>query len=468
MAETRSDILQGTLDLMVLQTLDAMGPLHGYGVARRIEQISEDALQLNQGTIYAALLRLQQRRWIAASWGTSDNNRRAKFYAITRGGAATARGADPELGAGLHRDHADAPPGRALADVHQARRPPVAPPRAGAGAPPGRRVRRRGRGTLAMLAEEHVRRGLALDARGAPPPWNLEERCRSGRAPRPPRLPFVDTTLQDLRYGWCAAPEPAYSGGDGDAGDRHRRRHHRLQHRRRVLLRPLPYRDPGRLVRVFETNPLKNWARNIASPANYADWQSQNTVFIDIAAYEQFNFNGSGASEIFLTGQGEPQGLKSLGVTGNLFTVLGTRPLLGRPFTDEETFEGKARVVILSHGLWQSAFAGDSGIIGHSITLSGRAYDVVGVMPRDFFFPDATCTLAAGRLPAVGVRAIAPAALARRRRAARPACRSNAPSRRWTRSLAASRSNIRIRTRRWECASSGSTTASPTPPGRPC
>jgi PadR family transcriptional regulator len=86
MAETRSDILQGTLDLMVLQTLEAMGPLHGYGIARRIEQISEDVLQLNQGTIYASLLRLQQRRWISASWGTSDNNRKAKFYAITRSG----------------------------------------------------------------------------------------------------------------------------------------------------------------------------------------------------------------------------------------------------------------------------------------------------------------------------------------------------------------------------------------------
>jgi transcriptional regulator len=84
--ESKSDILQGTLDLMVLQTLDAMGPLHGYGVARRIEQISEDVLQLNQGTIYASLLRLQQRRWISASWGTSDNNRKAKFYAITRTG----------------------------------------------------------------------------------------------------------------------------------------------------------------------------------------------------------------------------------------------------------------------------------------------------------------------------------------------------------------------------------------------
>jgi PadR family transcriptional regulator len=85
MAE-KADILQGTLDLMVLQTLEAMGTLHGYGIARRIEQISEDVLQLNQGTIYASLLRLQQRRWISASWGTSDNNRKAKYYAITRAG----------------------------------------------------------------------------------------------------------------------------------------------------------------------------------------------------------------------------------------------------------------------------------------------------------------------------------------------------------------------------------------------
>jgi transcriptional regulator len=86
MGDEKSEILQGTLDLMVLQTLEAMGPLHGYGIARRIEQISDDALQLNQGTIYASLLRLQQRRWISASWGTSDNNRKAKFYAITRAG----------------------------------------------------------------------------------------------------------------------------------------------------------------------------------------------------------------------------------------------------------------------------------------------------------------------------------------------------------------------------------------------
>jgi PadR family transcriptional regulator len=86
MAETRSDILQGTLDLMVLTTLDQMGPQHGYGLALRIEQVSEGALRVNQGTIYLCLLRLVQKGWITASWGRSDNNRRAKYYAISRAG----------------------------------------------------------------------------------------------------------------------------------------------------------------------------------------------------------------------------------------------------------------------------------------------------------------------------------------------------------------------------------------------
>jgi transcriptional regulator len=86
MAEAKLDLLQGTLDVMVLQTLAAMGPLHGYGIARRIEQVSGNEVLLNQGTIYASLVRLQQRGWISAEWGTSDNNRKAKFYSITRRG----------------------------------------------------------------------------------------------------------------------------------------------------------------------------------------------------------------------------------------------------------------------------------------------------------------------------------------------------------------------------------------------
>lgn len=86
MARSKLDLLQGTLDLMVLQTLATLGPRHGYGIARRIEQVSGDQILLNQGTIYASLVRLQQRGWISAEWGTSDNNRRAKFYRITRRG----------------------------------------------------------------------------------------------------------------------------------------------------------------------------------------------------------------------------------------------------------------------------------------------------------------------------------------------------------------------------------------------
>lgn len=86
MADAKSEILQGTLDLMVLKTLHAIGPLHGYGIARRLEQISEDVLQLNQGTIYAALARLLQRGWISAAWGASENNRKARFYSITKAG----------------------------------------------------------------------------------------------------------------------------------------------------------------------------------------------------------------------------------------------------------------------------------------------------------------------------------------------------------------------------------------------
>jgi PadR family transcriptional regulator, regulatory protein PadR len=86
MPDAKLDLLQGTLDIMVLQTLDVLGPLHGYGIARRIEQLSGNEILLNQGTIYASLVRLQQRGWIGARWGVSESNRKAKFYSITTAG----------------------------------------------------------------------------------------------------------------------------------------------------------------------------------------------------------------------------------------------------------------------------------------------------------------------------------------------------------------------------------------------
>src|SRR5262249_51728660 len=142
-------------------------------------------------------------------------------------------------------------------------------------------------------------------------------------------VPFVETTLQDIRYAFRSMRKyPAFSLvaiatlavgiGAGTAV---------FSFVRAGLLRPLPYSRPGELRRIFGTNPLRNWTRNIAAPANWADWRARNQVFTDIAAYEQFRQDGSGASEVFLTGLGEPQGLKGLGVTGNFFSVLGAPPL---------------------------------------------------------------------------------------------------------------------------------------------
>jgi transcriptional regulator len=86
MEQNKSEVLQGTLDLLVLKTLDTIGPMHGWGISRRIQQVSGNALQLTQGTIYPALLRLAQRGWIAAEWGVSDQNRKARFYSLTKAG----------------------------------------------------------------------------------------------------------------------------------------------------------------------------------------------------------------------------------------------------------------------------------------------------------------------------------------------------------------------------------------------
>ncbi len=154
-----------------------------------------------------------------------------------------------------------------------------------------------------------------------------------------------------------------------------------------VLWRPLPYPHPEQLVQIWETNPLKHWSQNVASPANFADWQKQSTVFSGMAAYIGANKQGIGDRDVFLTGSGEPQRLKACSVTGNLFAVLGVKPMLGRTFVNEETFEGKGRVAVLSYGLWRSTFAGDPNIVGRTVSLTARDYVVVGVMPPDFFFP---------------------------------------------------------------------------------
>jgi putative ABC transport system permease protein len=154
-----------------------------------------------------------------------------------------------------------------------------------------------------------------------------------------------------------------------------------------VVLQPLPFADPQRLVMLSEDNPEKNWVRNFVAPANYLDWRARVDAFSDVAAYSSFNSTGA------LVGFGEPRLLEMARVTGNYFSTLGVRPILGRTLTDEETWASGSRSAVLSHRTWRDAFASDSSIVGRTISVGGRPFQVVGVMSPDFAFPSESVDL---------------------------------------------------------------------------
>ncbi|HST53136.1 MAG TPA: ABC transporter permease [Pyrinomonadaceae bacterium] len=143
-----------------------------------------------------------------------------------------------------------------------------------------------------------------------------------------------------------------------------------------VLIRPLPYKDPSRLAMVWEYNRTRNQHQNFISPANFIDWKEQSDVFEDAAAYSDWHVN--------LTGGGEPVEVPIQYATPNLFGVLGVRPILGRDFTADDARPDSPDVVVLSYGLWQRRFGGDTKIVGQSVTLNGTSAEVVGVMPAGF------------------------------------------------------------------------------------
>jgi len=243
---------------------------------------------------------------------------------------------------------------------------------------------------FALHIEDNIRAGMSLaEARRAAilKFGGVEAAKESYRDRR--SVPFLEILGQDLRYamrtlrknpGFAAVAIATLALGIGANTAM-------FSVVQAVLLRPLPYPQPDRLVEITETNPLKRWTHNVVAPANYADWRRMNTVFRDIAAYAGVDDKRASIFDFFLTGSGDPQRLRSILVTGNLFDVLGAAPLTGRVFTDQETFGGHERVAVLSYGLWQTQFAGDPHVIGRKLLLSGKTYDVVGVMPRDFVFP---------------------------------------------------------------------------------
>ncbi|HEY7611778.1 MAG TPA: ABC transporter permease [Gemmatimonadales bacterium] len=147
-----------------------------------------------------------------------------------------------------------------------------------------------------------------------------------------------------------------------------------------ALLRPLPYPTADRLVMLWETQLGAGKARERVSAANFLDWRRESRALDGMAAWTDWGFA--------LTGQGEPEELSSVRVSANLFHLLGATPALGRGFLPEEETAGRDRVVVLSHGFWVDRFGGDSGILGRALTLDGQPYQIVGVMPERFRFPD--------------------------------------------------------------------------------
>ncbi len=233
----------------------------------------------------------------------------------------------------------------------------------------------------AGMTPGEARRQAILKLGGVEP---TKENCRDRRG-----LPFLDMLFQDLRYGartlaynrgFAAVTVATLALGIGTSTAM-------FTVVQAILLRSLPYPQPERLLDISESNPLRPSTHNDVSLPDFLDWQRTTTAFSGMALYAGINDSGQSNYDLFLTGAGEPVRLKGLGVTTNLFDVLGVAPMMGRSFTSEEFYDGADRVAILSYGFWQTRFAADPQIVGRSISLNGMTRKVIGVMPRGFFFP---------------------------------------------------------------------------------
>ena len=149
-----------------------------------------------------------------------------------------------------------------------------------------------------------------------------------------------------------------------------------------VLIRPLPFPDPDRLIKLWQDQSFRGYPQMEVSPPNYRDWKRMTTSFESMAAYRGLVVN--------LVGEGDPQQLEGASVNAELFPMLGRRPLLGRLFSAADDREGAPGTVLLSHPLWKTRFAGDPNVVGRQVVLDGASFLVVGVMPADFYFPSRT------------------------------------------------------------------------------
>ncbi len=357
MAEKKSDILQGTLDLMVLKTLDAMGPMHGYGIARRIEQISDEALQVNQGTIYLCLIRLVQKGWINAGVGHLGEQPQGEVLRHLEGRPETARGRDRELGARFrgHRTTTAARNAEVTPDdrIEGARSPGFAHfSRPASLIPTSNRSWNR---TSTMLSEDNVRGGMTpqrgatcgVDSLGCP-------YFDQGAASRGPRAAGGGNRAAGSAF--CGPPDrqgtTVLGRGNSGVGARHRCQRDRL-HRGECRFppraagrgcRPALHADAGRVGRV---------AASTFRMRELQDWHDQSRTFAGLAAFTDATMNISDDRAL-------PEQAEGTWLTANAFGALRQRPLLGRDFAVGDERKGAEPVVIIGYGLWKNRYGARS------------------------------------------------------------------------------------------------------------
>ena len=374
-------VWQGTLALMALQTLDALGPLHGYGIARRIEQTSGDLLSVNYGTIYPALLKLEQEGYIRSEWGVSENHRKAKYYKLTRAGRKQLAKGSARVEAG-HHHHGPLPLPRQGGLMRQLRAWLVRILGLFGKNRRDREFAEELESHLQLHVEDGIRSGLtpaearraAIIRLGGIEPTKERHRDRRG-------VPFLETLARDLAYaarmlrrnpGFAATVVLTLGLGIGATTAI-------FTVVNAVLLRPLPYPDPDRLVYI---------AMSFGEPGDhvfsytmdYPAWQNHNRTLSQIAGYMRFQAN--------FTGGGEAERITGAYATRSLFPLLGVQPVMGRTFLPEEDRPGGPAVAILSHAFWKRRFGGDPSVIGKALTLDASTYTVIGVLPATFLIPD--------------------------------------------------------------------------------
>ena len=363
--KNRIELLQGTLDLLILQTLQ-WGQQHGYGIANAIRANSGDILRVETGSLYPALHRLEGQGWIKSEWKPTEVGQRAKFYRLTAAGKRQLTSErsrwDQMVGAitGVLNPSASQSGGdpmkfRLPFKTRQQRR---------------EELREEIQSHLRMAAQDgRMRRdfgniGLIEETTQEMWGWTFLERLgQDGRyALRQLRKNpvFMATAILTLAVG-IGANTAVFSVLNA------------------VLLSEPPYRDPKSLAVITQNYPTMGADRLNTSPAEYLDYRDRNRTFASLAGYRNEDYD--------LTGSGNPERIQGVRATSNLFSTLGVATQLGRVFTAAEDQRGAPRVAIVSHAFWQRRYGGSAKAIGSTVRLNERLYTIIGVMPPGFEFP---------------------------------------------------------------------------------